>query len=109
MSTSGGRCHTTASTSATGGPRPDGIRLCNTGVYPYALVVQAVSDPNVGFQEVGRTQIFVPSFQEATQPVTVNWIWPLIERPHRTMSDTVFTDDELASRWPPVASCLTGR
>lgn len=75
----------------------DGMCLCNTGVYPYALVVRAVNDLSVGFQEVGRTQIFVPSFQEATQPVTVSWIWPLLDRPHRGLSDTVFNDDQLTS------------
>ncbi|MCW2542071.1 MAG: hypothetical protein JWN95_3796 [Frankiales bacterium] len=73
-----------------------GMCLCFTGVFPYALVIHALSDPSVGFEEVGRTQMFVPSFQEKPQPVTVAWLWPLLEPPHRTLSSTVFTDDELA-------------
>ncbi|MDQ2836169.1 MAG: DUF6049 family protein [Actinomycetota bacterium] len=75
--------------------------LCFDGVYPYALVVKAVSDPAVGFVEVGRTQVFVPSFPHPPKPVTVGWVWPLLDKPHRTIDENVFTDESLAGEVGP--------
>jgi len=76
-----------------------GMCLCQTAVYPYALVAQG-HDPEQGeYTEIGRTQVLVPSFappDPAPKPVSVTWVWPLIDRPHRTMSEAVFTDDDLA-------------
>jgi hypothetical protein len=81
-----------------------GMCLCQTGVYPYALVAQGL-DPDKGdYTEIGRTLVLVPSFappDPAPQPVSVTWFWPLIDRPHRTMSETVFTDDDLAGSVSP--------
>ncbi|MBN9619582.1 MAG: hypothetical protein J0H43_07605, partial [Actinobacteria bacterium] len=34
-------------------------------------------------------------------PVQVAWLWPLIDRPHRLDSDTVFTDDDLTTSVSP--------
>jgi hypothetical protein len=75
--------------------------LCFDGVYPYALVVQAVSDPSVGQTEVGRLQIFVPSFQHLPQPVQVGWVWPLLDVPHRSLDEDVFFDEQLAGAVGP--------
>ncbi|HTZ44724.1 MAG TPA: DUF6049 family protein [Jatrophihabitans sp.] len=75
--------------------------LCFDGVYPYALVASAVSDPSVGFTEVGRTQVFVPSFLQQPQPVSVAWVWPLLDRPHRSVDSDVFTDEGLAGEVGP--------
>ncbi|MCW2521736.1 MAG: hypothetical protein JWO63_71 [Frankiales bacterium] len=75
--------------------------LCVESVYPYALVVQAETSPDDGFAEVGRTQILVPALLQKPQPVQVSWVWPLIDRPHRTISDTVFTDDLLKASVSP--------
>ncbi len=75
--------------------------LCFDGIYPYALVVKAISDPNVGFVEVGRTQLFVPSFLHTPKPVTVGWIWPLLDRPHRLIDEQVFADESLAGEVGP--------
>jgi hypothetical protein len=75
--------------------------LCFNGVYPYALVVSAVGDPDVGFLEVGRVQVFVPSFQQAPQPVSVGWVWPLLDRPHRSVDTEIFTDEGLAGEVGP--------
>ena len=54
-------------------------------------------------QLFGQTQTFVPSFENRPAPVHVSWIWPLIDRPHRLVGSTTFTDDGLA------ASVSTGR
>jgi hypothetical protein len=75
--------------------------MCFSGVYPYALTVEAISDPSAGMAEVGRTQVFVPSFPTVPEPVTVGWVWPLIERPHRSFNESVFLDDELAGSISP--------
>jgi uncharacterized protein DUF6049 len=45
---------------------------------------------------LSRADTLVPAFVTAPQPVRVSWVWPLIDRPHRTTSDSVFTDDALA-------------
>lgn len=75
--------------------------LCFNGVYPYAVVVRAISDPSVGFTEVGRTQFFVPSFQQVPQPVQVGWVWPLLDVPHRGLDENVFLDEQLAGEVGP--------
>jgi hypothetical protein len=78
--------------------RSGGMCLCQTAVYPYALVAQGVVEGGT-YTEVGRTPVLVASFPDKEaqpQPVAVNWVWPLIERPHRTVSETVFNDDQLA-------------
>jgi uncharacterized protein len=75
--------------------------LCFDGVYPYALVIQAVSDPSVGSVELGRLQVFVPSFLNAPQPVLVGWVWPLLEAPHRSVDENVFLDEQLAGSVGP--------
>ena len=78
-------------------PDADHMCLCATSVYPYALVVQGQSPSDGSWDEIGRTQVMVPAFQSAPEPVRVSWLWPLIDRPHRSLSDTVFDDDDLAA------------
>ncbi len=75
--------------------------LCGDGVYPYALVVRGVSDPNVGAIELGRLQVFVPSFFNPPKPVLVGWVWPLLDFPHRAMDTDVFVDEQLAGSVGP--------
>jgi len=75
--------------------------LCFDGVYPYALVVRAVSDPAVGSAEVGRLQVFLPSFQHVPKPVLVGWVWPLLDVPHRALDEDVFLDEQLAGAVGP--------
>jgi hypothetical protein len=78
--------------------------LCQTGVYPYALVVRGKTTPEEPTAEIGRAQILVPSFPPdgpQPQPVSVAWVWPLLSRPHRAMSENVFTDDGLAGEISP--------
>jgi hypothetical protein len=75
--------------------------LCFDGVYPYALVVRAVSDPSVGSVELGRLQVLVPSFLTKPAPVRVGWVWPLLEAPHRAVDEDVFLDEQLAGSVGP--------
>lgn len=70
--------------------------LCFNGAYPYAIVVTATSPATQGFVEVGRTEIVVPSHVDHPVPARMAWVWPLLEEPHRLLSDTVFTDNALA-------------
>jgi hypothetical protein len=89
--------HSSVKVTYVSDPSSQKMCLCVTAVYPYALVVRAETVSSGGFAEVGRTQVLVPSFLQAPKPVTVSWIWPLIDRPHRSTSDTVFNDDLLAT------------
>jgi hypothetical protein len=70
--------------------------LCFGGVYPYALVATAATTAGGDFTEVGRSQLFIPSFLQQPQPVSVSWVWPLLDRPHRSIDTDVFTDEGLA-------------
>lgn len=75
--------------------------LCFHGIYPYSLVAWAVSDPAVGYTEIGRTQLLLPSFPQLPKPVEVAWVWPLLDRPHRSIDSDVFTDESLAGEISP--------
>jgi len=75
--------------------------LCFDGVYPYALVASGVGDPSVGPIELGRTQVLVPSFLHRPRPVSVGWVWPLLDRPHRSVDADILTDDALAGEVAP--------
>jgi hypothetical protein len=54
-----------------------------------------------GQQEVGRLRTFLPYAPVGVPgvglPTRVAWIWPLVDRPHRT-NDTTWTDDLLAEQ-----------
>jgi Family of unknown function (DUF6049) len=71
------------------------ICLCLQGIYPIDFTVRAATDPNGSLTEVGFAQTYLPSFQAKPAPVQVSWVWPLIDRPHRLKSQTIFTDDDL--------------
>ena len=60
-------------------------------VYPIDVSVRA------GGSELARAHTLLPAFKAVPKPVDVSWIWPLIDRPHRGLNATVFTDDALAS------------
>lgn len=92
--------------------------LCYDGVYPYAVVVSGISDPAAGSVELGRTQVFIPSFLDAPKPVTVAWVWPLLDKPHRSVDQSTFLDEQLAGEVGPggrldralrAAELVTGR
>jgi hypothetical protein len=88
-------------TTAGGDPSVSDICLCGTGVYPIDFTVQASPDANGTPAQVGFAQTYLPSFLVAPKPVQVSWVWPLIDRPHRTTADRVFVDDDLAASVKP--------
>ncbi|MGH8961458.1 MAG: DUF6049 family protein [Jatrophihabitantaceae bacterium] len=81
---------TTASNDAAG------LCLCETRIYPLYF---SVHQESAGGQLVGSTQTYLPSFTSGAHPqkVRVSWVWPILERPHRSAYDNVFTDDDLAT------------
>jgi hypothetical protein len=84
---------TYASTTAMGGVAA-GLCVCESRIYPlYFSVLQ-----DQGGVLVGSTQTYIPSFAAGSDPhrVRVTWVWPILERPHRGLRDTTFTDDDLA-------------
>jgi hypothetical protein len=95
--------------------RAEGLCLsCNPGVYPVDVSLRRIQSGT----ELARAHTFVPSFDESPEPVQVSWIWPLLDRPHRGASPTVFLDDSLAASVSPngrldralrVAEMVTGK
>ncbi|MEP6598590.1 MAG: DUF6049 family protein [Actinomycetota bacterium] len=77
------------------------ICLCNPGIYPIDFTVQAAAAADGVPTKVGFAQSFIPSFPDTPQPVRISWLWPLIDRPHRMMSDTSFRDDDLVTSVRP--------
>lgn len=74
-------------------PRTD-LAIYDSGAYPILLNVQGSID---GFEgRVGQASFTMPrTVQAAPPPVTVSWVLPLIDRPHRVVGAEVFADDEL--------------
>lgn len=83
---------TTTSTST----QNSGLCLCQNRIYP--LYFEVHYTPKGGSDTVlGTAQTYLPSFGEyQPHPVQVSWVWPILDRPHRGASSTVFTDDDLA-------------
>lgn len=75
-------------------PRTD-LQIYDSGIYPILLNVQGSIDGVEG--RVGQAAFLMPRTTESTPPpVTVSWVLPLIDRPHRVGGADVFTDDTLA-------------
>jgi hypothetical protein len=74
-----------------------GICLCENRIYP--LFLQAtVTTKSRGTVVLGSAQTFIPSFGTSQpKPMQVSWVWPMLDRPHRSTGETVFTDDGLAT------------
>ena len=72
-------------------PQDAGICLCHQAVYPLFFGVYHGS----GGDRLASAHTYLPVFSSAPAAVRVSWVWPLIDRPHRATSETVFTDDTL--------------
>lgn len=74
-----------------------GLCICQNRIYPlYFTVLHA--DDSGSMVTVGSAQTFIPSFGDyVPEPVSVSWVWPLLERPHRLDDERVFLDDDLAT------------
>lgn len=80
-----------------------GLCICAdpSAIYPIRIAATAVASDG-STVELGATQTYVPAFETApAAPTQVTWVWPLLERPHRLTSDTVFIDDDLAKAIAP--------
>jgi hypothetical protein len=90
-----------ASTTSMAGVQA-GLCICQTRIYPlYFAVHQTGTD---GADSVlGSTQTFIPAFapDQRVAPTEVSWVWPILEPPHRSLSDDVFADDRLAGSIAP--------
>jgi hypothetical protein len=89
---------TYASTSSSLSNDPKtGLCICQDRIYPLYFAVHA-TDISGADIVVGSGQTFVPAFGDPAHhpPVRVSWLWPLIDQPHRLVSDTTFLDDDLA-------------
>nr|BFE32118.1 hypothetical protein GCM10010200_043690 [Actinomadura rugatobispora] len=73
------------------------IGLQAFGVYP--LGVEVVNQYGQVLTGVNTFITFVPK-QRDFRPLSVGWIWPMIDRQHRTTDDT-FLDDQLATDLAP--------
>ncbi|GAB2480909.1 DUF6049 family protein [Jatrophihabitans fulvus] len=89
-----GQLRTFVFTTTAGLANGPGLCLCDNKIYPMTFAVRA--DDGAG-DVLGTTRTYVPSIYRAVEPTRVSWVWPLIDRPHRMRSDTVFTDDALAA------------
>ena len=77
----------------------DGLCICANEIYPIWFTASAVLD---GLNtQVGSGHTYVPAFVNAPTPVQVSWVWPLLERPHRILTDNDFIDDDLARSVAP--------
>ncbi len=72
----------------------DQLKINDQGIYP--ILININGETNSGPVRVGQAAISVPYFEIApTAPTRVNWVLPLIDRPHRSAQTNVFLDDEL--------------
>jgi hypothetical protein len=83
-------------TTTTDIPTDAGICLCHNQIYPLYITADVTgSDGNDDLVGVGQT--YVPAFATPDfNKVTVSWVWPIIDRPHRLTGDSDFIDDDLA-------------
>ncbi len=93
------RTITVALQTSTDASAPNTLCLCRTGVYPLDFSLQAATGSTSDVAEQGWTQTYIPSTGDAQ--MTVSWLWPLLDRPHRTIADGVFFDDDLAASVAP--------
>ena len=77
----------------------DGTHLClclAASVYPIDVTARSTVDGTA--QVLGGARTYLPAFDVVpTARLGVTWIWPLVDRPHRTSDGSVFTDDDLSS------------
>ena len=92
---------TFSTTTSTLDDGSSGICLCfAAAVYP--LFFSAHQTVNGVDQRLGVVTTYLPTFypagfHEHLTPLQVSWLWPLLDRPHRGTSETVFADDDLAA------------
>ncbi|HEX5497236.1 MAG TPA: DUF6049 family protein [Mycobacteriales bacterium] len=93
----------------------DTLGMTLIGIYPLALRVEAVqsargvspqgvqeSTAPSGYQPAGEVRTYLPSFpQGVTARTQVDWLWPLVDRPHRLAETNRYLDDDLGRSVAP--------
>ena len=79
-----------------------GLCICQTRIYPLYFAVHHTGADGAD-TVLGSTQTFIPAFapDQRAAPTQVSWVWPILEPPHRGLSDDVFADDRLAGSVAP--------
>jgi hypothetical protein len=83
-------------------PQDAGLCLCADAIYPIYLTA-TVTKTGVS-TVIASTQTYLPAYDDfpgAPTPIQVGWLWPLLDRPHRLTSSSVFIDDDLAAEVAP--------
>lgn len=96
---------TFSTTTSTQDDGSSGICLCiAAAVYPLffsAHVTKSGVDQRLGVVATYLPAFYPAGFNVNLPPVRVSWLWPLLDRPHRLTSNTIFTDDDLATEVAP--------
>ncbi len=89
----------TATFTTTTSIQDDHLHICQCANAVYPIDVTARTTTTAGVAEVlGGARTYLSSFDaQPTRKLAVTWVWPLIDRPHRTADGTVFTDDDLTA------------
>jgi hypothetical protein len=81
-------------------PTDADLCLCHDAIYP--LYFTADYTPRDGATvRLATAQTYIPSFTKQPDKAQIAWVWPLLDRPHRQQSDTLFLDDDLAAEIAP--------
>ncbi|HEY7009769.1 MAG TPA: hypothetical protein VH395_12555, partial [Jatrophihabitantaceae bacterium] len=81
-------------------PTDADLCLCHNAIYP--LYFTADYTPKSGATvRLSSAQTYLPSFTKQPEKAQIAWVWPLLDRPHRQQSDTLFLDDDLAAEVAP--------
>ncbi|SHG19624.1 hypothetical protein SAMN05443575_1641 [Jatrophihabitans endophyticus] len=91
-----GLAHRVVFRTTYGVPNDAGVCQCGDGVYPLYFAAEHVSSAGA-VKQLDVAVSFLPSFLEQPKRVRVGWVWPLLDRPHRLLDETVFLDDDLAA------------
>jgi hypothetical protein len=76
----------------------DGLGICfchPAALYP--LFFSAHTTVDGVDQRLGVVGTYLPIFSAKPPWIHVSWVWPLLDRPHRVLDPTLFTDDQLAA------------
>jgi hypothetical protein len=87
-------------TSIGSDPGTADLCLCANAIYPLYFTAD-YTPPGAASQQLAVAQTYIPSFATAPTKAQVSWVWPLLDRPHRLLSDRLFLDDDLAAEVAP--------
>jgi hypothetical protein len=81
-------------------PQDTDLCLCANAIYPLYVTVNSTPPGSTPVQ-LAAAQTYLPSFTAQPARTRVGWLWPLLDRPHRLASNTLFLDDELGIEVSP--------